>query len=300
MPNRDCRDHKIVSGVLACCLGIAMAAGAFAAQAPQESDPPQQEAEKVFAEGYTDTEFLPGGKWRVHDLNRPHPRVVAPGTDSTPERAGRAPSDAVVLFDGKDLSKWITRGKRKDAGKVFEPQWKVENGYIEMVAGTGDLASKEEFGDCQIHVEWAAPAEVRSNSQGRGNSGVLMMGRYEIQVLDSWENVTYADGQAASIYAQYPPLVNASRKPGEWQSFDIVFEAPRFEGGKVVKPAYVTVFHNGVLTHHRQAMLGPMRHKVLTKYEPHGPEGPLVLQSHGNPVRYRNIWVRRLTGYDEP
>lgn len=281
--------------------GLLLAAGLFLVAAiPGDAAPQARPSAKgKVSEGYTDTAFLPGGKWRIHGLNRPHPRIITPGTESTPDKPGRPPSDAIVLFDGKDLSQWVTRGKRQDAGKVFDPQWVVENGYIEVVPGTGDLVSKEKFGDCQIHVEWATPTQIERNSQGRGNSGVLMMQRYEIQVLDSYENVTYADGQAASIYGQYPPLVNASRKPGEWQSFDIIFEAPRFEGDKLVKPAYVTVFHNGVLMHHRKAMLGPMRHKVETSYEAHEAEAPLMLQSHATRTHYRNIWVRRLTGYDE-
>ncbi len=275
------------AGFLALCVAAALASGWALAQSRNQKP-------KKFAEGYTDTPFLPGGKWRVHDLHRPHPRVVTPG-----EKPGAPPSDAIVLFDGKDLSHWVTRGKRKDQGKILPPQWKLENGYIEVVPGTGDLVSKEEFGDCQVHVEWASPANVVSNSQGRGNSGVLLMARYEIQVLDSYRNITYADGQAAAMYGQYPPLVNACRKPGEWQSYDIIFEAPVFDGSKLVKPAYVTVLHNGVVVHNHQAFLGPMRHKVLTRYVPHGPTGPLMLQSHNNPVRYRNIWVRPLTGYDE-
>ena len=245
-----------------------------------------QDESRKFAEGYTDTPFIPGGKWRVHDLNRPRPAVVAPGA-----KLGDPPSDAIVLFDGKDLSGWVTRGRGKDAGKVLDPQWKVENGYIEMVPRTGHLVSKEKFGDVQLHMEWATPAQPVANSQGRGNSGVLFMTLYEIQILDSYDNVSYADGQAGSIYGQYPPLVNASRKPGEWQSYDIVFEAPVFDGDRLVKPAYFTVFHNGVLLHNRKASLGPMRHKVLTHYEPHEKEGPIMLQSHGNPVRYRNIWA---------
>ena len=251
----------------------------------------QQRPEK-FAEGYTDTPFLPGGKWRVHDLNRPHPGIVTPGA-----KPGEPPSDAVILFDGKDLSNWVTKARRSNA--TGPPEWKVGNGYFEVARGTGHLLSKEKFGDVQLHIEWAAPAEVVANSQGRGNSGVLFMMLYEIQVMDSYDNVTYADGQAASIYGQYPPLVNASRKPGEWQSYDIIFEAPVFEGERLVKPAYATVLHNGVMVHHRKAFLGPMRHKILTHYEPHEAEGPLMLQAHGNPVRYRNIWARRLKGYGE-
>ena len=241
--------------------------------------------------GYTDTPFLPGERWRVHDDARPRPRIVEPGTAGSATEPGKPPSDAIVLFDGKDLSNWVQRGRD---GKILEPAWKVENGYIELVAGVGSHKSKEAFGDVQLHIEWATPAEVTGASQARGNSGVMFMEQYEIQVLDSYENITYADGQAGSIYGQYPPLVNASRKPGEWQAYDIVFEAPRFEGDKLVKPAFVTVFHNGVLLHHRREMMGPMRHRVLSEYVPHEAELPLLLQAHGGPVRYRNIWVRRL------
>ena len=244
--------------------------------------------------GYTDTPFLPGGKWRVHDINRPRPRVVTPGTASTQEQPGHPPSDAIVLFNGKDLSNWQARGRGAEQGKSVAPEWKVANGYIETVPKTGSIFTKEKLGDMQLHIEWATPKNIRAASQGRGNSGVLIMGLYEIQVLDSYTNVSYADGQAAAIYGQYPPLVNASRKPGEWQVYDIIFEAPRFKGDQLVRPAFATVFHNGVLAHHRQELMGPMRHKAVTRYEPHEAEGPLLLQSHGNPVRYRNIWARRL------
>ena len=229
--------------------------------------------------GYTDTPYLPGNEWRVHDVERPAPAVVTPGIDT------RAPSDAVVLFDGKDLSQW--RSGEGPAG------WKVEQGFAE-VNGTGNIESREQFGDCQVHLEWAAPAQIESSSQGRGNSGVFLMGRYEIQVLDSFENRTYADGSAGSLYGQHPPLVNACRKPGEWQTYDIVFRAPRFEGGKLASPARVTVLHNGVVVHDAQALLGDTRHREVASYSEHPPTGPLVLQDHGNPVRYRNVWVRRL------
>lgn len=246
--------------------------------------------------GYDDTPFLPGQKWRVHDSQRPRPRVIDPGTPSTAEKPGVPPSDAVVLFDGSDLSGWMATG---EGGTLVDPRWKVENGYMEVVGGTGSLVSKEKFGDAQYHIEWAAPAQVVDSSQGRGNSGVIIMGQYEIQVLDSYQNPTYADGQAGAIYGQWPPLVNACRKPGEWQTYDIIFEAPRFEGGEVVKQAAVTVLHNGVVLHHRQEFIGPMAHREVRPYVFHGPEEPLMLQDHGNPVRYRSIWVRRLGGYDE-
>ena len=218
--------------MLTVVLGLVCAAiCADAAAAPPAPKPPAAaKTPKPPVIGYTDTPFLPGGKWRVHDLNRPHPRAVAPPTASTPDKPGAPPSDAVVLFDGKDLSKWYAAGKGKDAGKQLEPKWKVENGYMEIVPKTPGISSKEKFGDCQIHVEWATPAVPTGSSQGCGNSGILIMGRYEVQVLDSYKNVTYADGQAASMYGQNPPLVNACRKSGAWQSYDIIFEAPKFEG----------------------------------------------------------------------
>ena len=233
--------------------------------------------------------MLPGMPYHVHDPARPHPPVVTPGG-----QPGGAPSDAIVLFDGKDLSQWSSANGTKPAA------WKAGDGYFEVVPRTGDLATKEKFGDVQLHIEWAAPAEIRGSSQGRGNSGVFLQGRYEVQVLDSFNNPTYADGQAGAIYGQWPPLANAVRKPGEWQSYDIVFEAPRFEGGKLVKPPYLTVFLNGVLLHNRQEVMGPTVHRALAKYVPQPAEDSLVLQDHGNPVRYRNVWIRRLHPYDQP
>jgi hypothetical protein len=229
--------------------------------------------------GYSDTPMLPGQKWRVHDIDRPMPAVVTPGVGSAP------PNDAVVLFDGRDLSQWKSGDK--------PAAWKVEGGYAE-VNGTGNIETRERFGDCQLHLEWASPANAESNSQGRGNSGVFLMGRYEIQVLDSFENRTYSDGSAASLYGQFPPLVNACRPPGEWQSYDILFRAPRFEGERLVSPGMVTVLHNGVVVHHAQEFLGGTRHREVATYASHPPTGPIALQDHGNPVRYRNIWVRKL------
>src|SRR5262249_28148865 len=223
------------------CGAILIAAAA--AQTPQRKD---------HTLGYDDTPFQPDGKWRVHDVSRPHPPVITPGTESSQERPGRPPSDAIVLFDGSGLTKWVTILN----GQVTEPKWKVENGCMEVVPGTGGITTKEKFGDIQLHVEWATPAEIKGESQMRGNSGIMLMSRYEVQVLDSYNNLTYADGQAASIYGQKPPLVNASRKPGEWQTYDIVFEAPKFDGEKLVKPAYVTVFQNGVVMHNRQEITG--------------------------------------------
>lgn len=243
--------------------------------------------------GYTDTPQLPGQKWKVHDSARPRPRKVAPG----PVLSAPPPADAIVLFDGKDLSRWVQQPR---GGRTMDPQWKVENGYIAIVPRLGRLATKEKFGDCQLHIEWMVPTEAQGAGQGRGNSGVELMGRYEIQVLESNENLTYADGQAASLYGQYPPLVNASRPQGEWNVYDIVFEAPRFEGAKLAKPGYITVWHNGVLVHHRQEILGAAVHRRVASYTAHAPEESLTLQDHGQPVRFRNIWIRRLRPYDEP
>jgi|SRR5581483_1202484 len=243
--------------------------------------------------GFTDTPMLPNLPWHVHDPARPHPKVVTPGSTS-----GAAPSDAIVLFDGRDLSQWEQEGRGDDRGKMVAPKWKVGDGYFEVAGGTGSLLTKEKFGDCQLHVEWASPAEVKGTSQGRGNSGVLIMSRYEIQVLDAWENPTYADGQAGAIYGQWPPLANPARRPGEWNSYDILFEAPRFEGEKLVTPAYVTVLYNGVMVHHHKELMGPMVYRQVAHYTPHAPEEPLMLQDHGNPVRYRNVWVRRPAKYE--
>lgn len=240
--------------------------------------------------GYDDTPRIPGQTWRVHDNSRKHPPKVTPA--AVP---GGAPSDAIVLFDGKDLSQWVARLR---GGKVGPPEWKVENGYVEVVPGKGGIATKEKFGDAQIHIEWQELPDVSGTSQSRGNSGVEIMGRYEIQVLDSYQDLTYADGQAASIYGQWPPMVNATRKAGEWNVYDIVFEAPKFDGAKVVKPAYITLFHNGIVVHNRQEVIGRAVHAKVATYEPHGAEEPLSLQNHGNAVRYRNIWIRRLKGYD--
>ncbi len=233
--------------------------------------------------GYADTPQLPGSKWRVHDGERPQPRLV------TPNDPGKPPADAIVLFDGKDLSQWT--------GRDGEAEWTVADGAM-VVNGTGDIETRAQFGDCQLHLEWAAPAPVQGHSQGRGNSGVFFMGRYEVQILDSFDNATYPDGQAAAVYGQFPPLVNACRPPGEWQSYDVVFEVPRFDGDKLVRPARVTVCHNGVLVQHAVELLGATAHRAVPRYEPHEPQAPIRLQDHGNPVRFRNVWVRRLADRD--
>jgi hypothetical protein len=206
----------------------------------------------------------------------PEPKVITPGkTDDA------APSDAIVLFDGKDLSAW-SGGDR----------WRIEDG-VATVRG-GDIETKKSFGDCQLHIEWAAPEKVSGSGQGRGNSGVYFMKHYEIQVLDSFNNETYPDGSAAALYKQSPPLVNACRKPGEWQTYDIIFIAPRFKDGKLAKPGHVTVFHNGVLAQNHTEIEGTTAWDRAPAYEPHAEKLPLLLQNHGNPVRYRNIWIREL------
>ncbi len=237
--------------------------------------------------GYDDTPFLPGSKWRVHDSQRPQPPVIVPG-----KNFGDPPSDAVVLFDGKDLSKWRS---------VFggPARWRVENGYMEVVPGTGDIQTVDEFGDCQLHIEWSVPPDVKGSRQRRGNSGVFLMGRYEVQVLDSFQNLTYADGMAGAIYGQYPPLINPCRPPGEWQTYDIIWIAPRFDAkGNLVRPGYLTLLFNGIVVHYHTPVLGSTVHRAVARYQPHPPVGPLRLQDHGDRVRFRNIWYRPLKGYD--
>src|SRR5262245_43432726 len=248
--------------------------------------------------GYTNTPMLPGTPWHVHDGARPQPRVVTPGATFSQEAA--APSDATVLFDGKDLSKW-------ESNQGEEPKWKVENGCMETVRGSGGIHTKEKFADFQLHLEFATPAPPHGKGQDRGNSGVLINGMYEVQILDSYTNLTYPDGQAGAIYGQTPPLVNASKPPGEWQTYDILFESPRWDGsGQLIKKAYVTVFHNGVVLHHRRELLGRtdgiggVPHKDLATYgAAHAPEVFIELQDHNHPVRYRNIWVRTMGEYDK-
>lgn len=251
-------------------------------------------AEEKKGLGYQDTPLVPGTQWHIHDGERPQPTVVTPGEFSTQEKVGTAPSDAVVLFDGKDLSKW-TSGDRHQ-GEGGDAKWHVVDGYFECVPKAGYLHTRDTFGpDVQVHVEFATPAVPKGNGQGRGNSGVFFYGGlYEIQVLDCFENQTYPDGQAAALYGQWPPLVNASRKPGEWQVYDIIFEGPRWEGEKLLSPAYATVFHNGVLVQPRRAYFGPSTHKQILPYKPHPEKGTIALQDHGNPVRFRNVWLREL------
>ena len=198
-----------------------------------------------------------------------------------------------MLFNGKDLSHW-----RSDDGSAAK--WIMRDGYMEVKPGVGGIATVDKFGDVQLHVEWATPSVVKGEGQERGNSGVFLMERYEVQVLDSYQNETYYHGQAGAVYKQYPPLVNASRKPGAWQAYDIIFTAPRFKPtGELDKPAMVTVLHNGVVVHNGTAFYGPTQHRRIDPYKATLTKGPIFLQDHGNPVRYRNVWVRALKGYDE-
>jgi hypothetical protein len=223
--------------------------------------------------------------WPVHALDRPQPPVVDPGRGALPVPP---PRDAIVLFDGRDLSKWTHA-----AGGVAK--WVTRDGYFEVVKGTGDLQTRDAFGDAQLHVEWMSPAPAVGEGQDRGNSGVYLMSTYEVQVLDSYANRTYPDGQAASLYGQFPPLVNASRPPGEWQSFDIVFHRPRFgPNGELLRPATITVLHNGVLVQDHSVLTGPTAHRARPPYQPHADRLPIKLQDHGHPVRFRNIWLREL------
>jgi len=277
--------------------------------------------------GYSNTPIIPGTKWHVHDGDRPVPPVVTSG--ATFSHLAPPPSDAVVLFDGKDLSKWS--GPKGEAGwkicneqqsrkrsahadikkgaqiLMGEPRAAAQSNstlgnYMEVAPKSGSIQTKDTFADFQLHLEFATPAEVKGDSQHRGNSGVIFNGIYEVQVLDSYQNPTYPDGQCAALYGQSPPLVNASKKPGEWQSYDIVFESPRWDArGKIAKKAAVTVIQNGVVVHHRKEYQGNTPHQKNGNYDkPHAPEVFILLQDHNNPMRFRNIWLRKLRNYDQP
>ena len=226
--------------------------------------------------------------WAVHDGNRPQPQAVTPGTFSSQGQPGKPPSDAVILFNGTDLSNW------QSAKQDGPAKWLVKDGVMEVVPKTGQIRTKEEFGDCQLHVEWAEPKDIQGSSQGRGNSGIFLMGICEIQVMDSYHNATYADGHAASVYGVSPPMANALRPPGEFQVYDIVFRRPVYKEGQLVDPGYVTVFVNGVLAQDHAALEGPTGHKKRAHQAPFPEDGPLALQDHGSPVRFRNIWYRPL------
>lgn len=225
-------------------------------------------------------------QWARNDRTRPEPPIITPGTASTQEHAGKPPSDAIVLFNGKDLSNWVSV-------KGGPAQWEVGDRYFVVKPGTGYIETKDSYGDCQLHVEWATPNPPHGTDQDRGNSGVFLQGLYEIQVLDSYDNVTYADGEAAAVYGQYPPLVNASRKPGEWQTYDIIFHRARYDAsGNLLRLGNVTVINNGVLVQdHVDIKAGKRRWAPFTA---NVDKLPLALQDHHHPVRYRNLWIREL------
>jgi Domain of Unknown Function (DUF1080) len=228
--------------------------------------------------GYNDTPVLPWCGYRVHDADRPAPKRVQAA--AAPDQPSKPPSDAIVLFDGKDLASWQPNKCR------------LVDGCIE--AGPGNLTSKENFGNCQVHLEWMAPANFQGPWYNQGNNGVMLMGLYEIQIFDSWNEKIYPDGMAAAIYGQTPPLVNATRPPGEWQTYDIIFTAPVFQGDRLVSPARVTMLHNGVLVHLNEEIHGETGHRILPQYTQKISQGPLLLSGHDCPVRFRNIWVRPL------
>ena len=241
--------------------------------------------------GFQDTPLEPDGKWHVHDPARPQPPVVTPGKSVVD-----APSDAEVLFDGKGLEKWQSMSGARAT-------WKTNEDYVETAARGGSIRTRGTWADFQMHVEWATPNPPHGEGQGRGNSGILINNTYEVQVLDSYQAKTYADGQAGAIYGQHPPLVNASKAPGEWQSYDILFESPRWnEQGELTKKAIITVLHNGVVVQNHYELIGgtdglsnTVPYRSLSKYPPqHAPEVFIALQDHANPVRYRNIWIRSL------
>jgi len=244
---------------------------------------PKQSGDLVEAGGTEEASGILPQRPEATEVWDPEPRLVTPGWEDAP------PSDAIVLFGGTDLSGWTHEDGR-------EAEWTVEDGAVTVASGTGSIRTRQGFGDVQLHIEWRAPAEIAGDGQGRGNSGIFFMDRYEVQVLDSYENRTYSNGQAGSIYKQHIPLVNASRPPGVWQSFDIVFIAPRFDpDGRLLSPAHLTVFHNGVLIHNHVGLRGPTVYIGLPEYEAHGERAPILLQDHSNPVSYRNIWVRDIS-----
>lgn len=229
--------------------------------------------------------------WAIHDMNRPQPPRVEPGTFSSQDKPGTPPSDAIVLFSGRpeEIEKW-----QSDKPTGEPTKWEVKDGALQCVPGSGYIRTREEFADCQLHIEWAAPSKVEGDSQGRGNSGVFLMGQVEVQVLDNYNNPTYADGFASSIYGINPPMANALRAPGEWQVYDIVFRRPIFKDGQELDPGYITVFVNGVCVQDHTRLEGGGGHMKRSTPRPFPEKGPLKLQDHGNPVRYRNIWYRPL------
>ncbi len=236
--------------------------------------------------GYSYTPLLPNSKWRVHDRNRPQAPKVAPGkTPSAP------PSDAIVLFDGRDFSQW-EKFEPKNGDKTIDPKI-IRDGAFDILK-TGWIETKRSFGDCQLHVEWATPEKADGDNLDWGNSGIFFLGQYELQILESHDSKIYADGMAGAIYGQTPPLANAARKPGQWQTYDVIFTAPRFKGEKLLSPAYITVLWNGVLVQNHTEIMGSTRHLTFPSYRSFESTGPVLLQPHRSAVRYRNIWIRPL------
>jgi len=231
---------------------------------------------------------LPVIPWKPNDRSRPVPPAVTHATPSTQQEPGKPPSDATVLFNGKDLSNW-------EGAKGGPAQWIVRSGYFEVAPGTGDIRTKQAFGDCQLHAEWASPNPPRGKDQDRGNSGISLMGLYEIQVLDTYKSPTYADGMVGAVYGQWPPLVSAALPPGEWQTYDVVFHGPRFaDDGALTRLATVTLLHNGVLVQDHVSLTGPTAHMSRPPYKKTPDRLPLQLQDHHHPVHFRNIWIREL------
>ncbi len=230
--------------------------------------------------------------WSIHDPNRPQPPLVTPGTFSTQEQPGKPPSDAVILFDGTAES--LTKNWEADKSPAEPTKWIAKDGAMQCLPGSGYVRTKSQWGDCQLHVEWSAPAKVEGNSQGRGNSGVFLMGQTEVQVLDNYNNPTYADGFAGSVYGVNPPMANALQPPGQWQVYDIIFRRPVFKDGRMLDSGRLTVLLNGVVVQDATPLEGGGGHKGRSKDHPFPDKGPLKLQDHGNPVRYRNIWYRPL------
>lgn len=294
--NNDSLSRRTVLGAAgltaigATTASTAAAVGSTDGNSADHDEPGEEVSEECEGPGWNDTPKIPGSEWRVSDACRPQPRVVDPGEPTT---GGTPPSDAEVLLPEdpgcgeSPLDDW----EHEDGS---EPQWTVTEDYVAAQPDTGFLQTKAAHGDAQIHVEWATPPNVEGEGQEPGNSGVWMQSNYEIQILDSYENETYADGHAGAVYGEHPPLVNASRPPGEWQTYDIVWKAPRFsDDGDLESKAEVTLIWNGVLAQNHYTVQGPTLYKDAAEYEAHG-ELPLQLQDHGQPVRFRNIWMRPL------
>jgi hypothetical protein len=280
----------LTAALLTGCAHVPDSQQATTQPASKPNGPPYPEVTTNGVSGFQDTPLEPGLPWHVHDPARPQPPTVTPGTFS---ELATPPSDAIVLFDGKDLSHWRDK---KTGGPV---DWTIEDGVA--VSAKGDIQTTNEFGDIQLHLEFREPSPPKGEGQGRGNSGVFLMGRYEIQVLDDYHAPTYADGMTAAVYGQHPPLANACRPPGEWQTYDIIFNVPHFDdSGTLVSPGYATVIFNGVLVQNHQAIRGETNWRSLGTYHPTGLTGPLALQYHNNSVSFRNIWVRPIPVVNDP